>query len=193
MSAEEAQHRVQTALSNFVDDIEKTKLRQMQVPPITFCLTWGTLKCVTFFKDKILSEVFIKKHEKKILNCFTLQRSMHFCAAECCSDSKASMNSVHSCVESCQRDITRAQEYVQSELAQFQDRLQRGVLLCQDRIKEKVGPNPSETEMKRFRGEFEECAVKCVDHHIGQLPTLMDKIKKGLNSWFEAVPNTFSI
>lgn len=31
MSAEEAQHRVQTALSDFVDDIEKSKLRQMQV------------------------------------------------------------------------------------------------------------------------------------------------------------------
>ena len=29
--AEEAQRRVETALSNFVDEVEKTHLRQMQV------------------------------------------------------------------------------------------------------------------------------------------------------------------
>ena len=31
MSAEEAQQRVEKALSDFVDDIEKSNLRQMQV------------------------------------------------------------------------------------------------------------------------------------------------------------------
>lgn len=66
-------------------------------------------------------------------------------------------------------------------MGQFQERLQRGVLLCQDRIKEKVGPNPTEADMKRYRNEFEDCAVECVNHHISQLPSLMEKIKKGLN------------
>ena len=77
--------------------------------------------------------------------------------------------------------MQQAQNFVQSELGQFQERLQRGVMLCQDRIKEKVGANPTDADMKRFRGEFEACAVKCVDHHIDQLPSLKDKIKKGLN------------
>lgn len=105
---------------------------------------------------------------------------MHLCAADCCSDSKASMSSVHACVERCTRDVNNAQNYVQNEMGQFQERLQRGVLSCQDKIKEKVGPSPTEAEMKRFRAEFEDCAVECVDYHIKQLPTLMEKIKKGL-------------
>jgi hypothetical protein len=74
-----------------------------------------------------------------------------------------------------------AQNFVQNEMGQFQERLQRGVLLCQDKIKEKVGPSPSERDMKRFRAEFESCAVDCVNYHINQLPSLMQKIKKGLD------------
>ena len=109
------------------------------------------------------------------------QRSMHLCAAECCSDSKASMTSVHACVEHCTRDVNTAQNYVQNEMGQFQERLQRGVLLCQDKIKEKVGPSPTEADMKRYRAEFETCAIDCVNHHISQLPSLMQKIKKGLD------------
>lgn len=106
---------------------------------------------------------------------------MHLCAAECAADSFSSMNSVQQCVEHCTRDVNRGQNYVQNELSQFQDRLQRGVMLCQDKVKEKVGANPSEAEMRRHRAEFETCAVDCVNHHINQLPNLMEKIKKGLN------------
>lgn len=91
------------------------------------------------------------------------------------------MNSVHQCVEHCTRDVNQAQNYVQNEMGQFQERLQRGVLLCQDKIKEKVGPSPTESDMKRYRAEFEDCAVDCVNHHINQLPSLMAKIKKGLD------------
>ena len=106
---------------------------------------------------------------------------MHLCAASCCQDSTASMNSVHACVENCTRAVNVAQNFVQNEMGQFQERLQRGVLLCQDKIKEKVGPSPTEGDMKRYRAEFESCAVDCVNYHINQLPNLMQKIKKGLN------------
>lgn len=106
---------------------------------------------------------------------------MHLCAADCCSDAKASMNSVHACVEHCARDLNKAQNFVQNELGQFQERLQRGVLLCQDKIKEKVGPNPTEADMKRYRAEFESCAVDCVNYHVNQLPSLKQKIKAGLD------------
>jgi len=135
--AEEAQTRIQNALSKFVDEIDKSHLRGMQ-------------------------------------------RSMHLCSADCCTDSTSSMESVHQCVENCTRRLSQSQNYVQNELGQFQERLQRGILLCQDRIKEKVGPNPNEAELKHYKNEFESCAVQCVDYHINQLPSLMQKITKNL-------------
>jgi hypothetical protein len=106
---------------------------------------------------------------------------MHTCAATCCADQIASIDQVQRCVENCSRDMTQAQNLVQNELGQFQERLQRGVLLCQDRIKEKVGPNPTEAEFRRYKGEFENCAVESVNYHLGQLPSLMEKLKKALN------------
>lgn len=106
---------------------------------------------------------------------------MHLCAAECTADTVSSMNSVHQCVEHCARDLNRGQNYVQNELSQFQERLQRGVMMCQDKVKEKVSANPTEAEMKRHRSDFESCAVDVVNHHINQLPSLMEKIKKGLS------------
>ena len=93
------------------------------------------------------------------------------------------MESVHQCVENCTRQLSQSQNYVQNELSQFQERLQRGILLCQDRIKEKVGPNPGEAELRHYKNEFESCAVQCVDYHINQLPSLMQKITKNLEHW----------
>lgn len=42
----------------------------------------------------------------------------------------------------------------------MQGRLQRCVMDCNDGIKDKMPPNPSETEVAKFTSEFERCAVK---------------------------------
>lgn len=91
------------------------------------------------------------------------------------------MDQVMQCVERCSRDLSRGQNYVQNELTQFQERLQRGVLMCQDRVRESMSGNPTDSELRRHKADFEACAVACVDHHIGQLPSLMEKVKKNLN------------
>lgn len=106
---------------------------------------------------------------------------MHTCAAECCTDRTSSMDQVHRCVESCTGSVTRAQNFVQNELNQFQERLQRGILSCQDKVKEKMSANPSDAEVRRYQSEFESCAVACVNQHIEKLPSLMDKIKSALH------------
>ena len=45
---------------------------------------------------------------------------------------------VQRCVERCSGPAQRAQQYVQSELEQFQNSLGRCVQMCQDDIKDKV-------------------------------------------------------
>lgn len=56
---------------------------------------------------------------------------MHLCAAKCCQDMNASIDSVQRCVDRCSAPLTRAQNYVQNELGEFQGRLQRCVMVSQ--------------------------------------------------------------
>ena len=108
--AEAAQNRVQSAMKDFINNIDRTKLRPIQ------------------------------KH-------------MYICNAECMDDPSASMEEVSKkeyfrmniiflkvqrCVERCSGPAQRAQQYVQSELEQFQNSLGRCVQMCQDEIKDKV-------------------------------------------------------
>lgn len=54
---------------------------------------------------------------------------MHLCAAKCCQDSTSSVDSVQRCVDRCSAPMTKAQNYVQYELGEFQGRLQRCVMV----------------------------------------------------------------
>ena len=51
------------------------------------------------------------------------------------------------CVSSCSGGVEKAQRYVQSELERVQGRLQRCVMDCNDSVKDKMPPNPNETEI----------------------------------------------
>ena len=86
------------------------------------------------------------------------------------------------CVERCSTPAQRSQNYVQSELEQFQASLSRCVQLCQDDIKDKVGVNTPESELSKYRREFESCAITCCDKNILKLPNLLTKIKETLDS-----------
>lgn len=50
--------------------------------------------------------------------------------------------------------------YVQSELERVQGRLQRCVMDCNDSIKDKMPPNPTEDQVAKYTDQFERCAIK---------------------------------
>ena len=52
---------------------------------------------------------------------------------------------------------------------------------CNDNIKDKMGPNPTQTEVDRYSEEFEKCATKCVDSYCELLPSLEKNMKKVLS------------
>ena len=101
-----------------------------------------------------------------------MEREMHLCAAECCSDDLTSINEVMACKERCEAPLMRAQKYVQSELERYQESLQRCVLSCQDDIKDKVTPNTSEADIEKYKREFDVCGIKCCDTSVAKLPSL---------------------
>uniref|UniRef100_A0A6A7G566 Protein FAM136A-like isoform X2 n=1 Tax=Hirondellea gigas TaxID=1518452 RepID=A0A6A7G566_9CRUS len=105
-----------------------------------------------------------------------IQRDMHRCAAECCDQKEPSVDQVHSCIERCSAPLHGAQSYVQNELQQFQERLQRCVLMCQDRVKDRVTANTSEAQVNVYKAEFEACAMSCVDDHIQLMPSTKRRI-----------------
>ncbi|KAL1461019.1 hypothetical protein WDU94_012952 [Cyamophila willieti] len=110
-----------------------------------------------------------------------MQADMHRCSVKCCENKDATMEGVQQCLEVCSSPFMRAQKYLQMEFEQYQTRLQRCVLECNDEIKDKMGPNPKQSDMDGYTRQFESCAEKCVDKHISLLPTLFKKIKQYLS------------
>ncbi|XP_054715929.1 protein FAM136A-like [Uloborus diversus] len=111
-----------------------------------------------------------------------MQGNMHKCAANCCDNPSASMEEVHRCIESCSSTITDAQNFLQNELTNYQDRIQRCVMQCQDNIRDKITASTTEAEVSGFKKDFEQCVVKCADTHIALIPSMLKRIKDVLFS-----------
>ncbi|CAO1313745.1 unnamed protein product [Diamesa serratosioi] len=119
-----------------------------------------------------------------------MQADMHLCASNCCQDSTSSMDAVQGCVERCSNPVNRAQRYVQNELERFQGKLQRCVMDCNDKVKDKMpGGNPSESDIAKYTAEFERCAIKCVDNNVEILPSLFKTIKSVLARGPNSIPD----
>lgn len=80
--------------------------------------------------------------------------------------------------------------YVQNELERFQGKLQRCVMDCNDKVKDKMpGGNPSESDIAKYTAEFERCAIKCVDNNVEILPSLFKTIKSVLARGPNSIPD----
>ncbi|XP_015790437.1 protein FAM136A [Tetranychus urticae] len=121
---------------------------------------------------KDLIEKIDKDHLRKI------QGEMHRCAAKCCDQTDLSLNEVHNCISKCSSEVSKAQNYMSNELANFQNRLERCAMQCQDDIRDKIGPNASEGDVDKFRNKYEDCIVKCADSHVKLLPTMLKRMKE---------------
>lgn len=184
--------RVEQEMTSLVDNLDRSYLRKMQVSSLNwlFRVDW---KCLSI------------NH----ISSYAFQAQMHNCAAKCCNDEGASMESVQRCVENCSQPVNKAQRYVQTELERLiftlqsskfpvhnyfsffrvQGKLQRCVMDCNDSIKDKMGPNPTETEISKYTNEFERCAIKCVDSQVDALPSLFKSIKAVLSRGPNSIPD----
>lgn len=107
---------------------------------------------------------------------------MHRCAAACCDDMNSSKESVQNCVKNCQSDVVAAQNYVQRELSNFENKLQRCAMDCQDKVREKVTPDTKPDQMEKFGKLFEDCAFNCVDSHVHSMSSLTTRMKNSLKA-----------
>lgn len=75
---------------------------------------------------------------------------MHRCAATCCENKTYSIEKVNVCVENCASKLNWAQSFLQKELGEIQNRIQRCVMNCRDDITLKLtSDHPSQAEVRR--------------------------------------------
>ncbi|XP_014672247.1 PREDICTED: protein FAM136A-like [Priapulus caudatus] len=109
-----------------------------------------------------------------------MQGDMYRCSTACCDDKGRNMDQVQKCVDRCSKPIYQAQNFIQGEIQNYQDRLQRCALKCQDDTRDQVTPSTSEAEMARLKDKMEGCVVRCADEHIQLVPALMKRIQEVL-------------
>lgn len=82
----------------------------------------------------------------------------------------------------CQRPIMAAQQVLYGELQDFQERMQRCLIRCQDRAQESLpaGRAPSESDMKKAQEQLLACMEGCGKEFSGGVPKLRANIEAGL-------------
>ncbi|XP_045188531.1 protein FAM136A-like [Mercenaria mercenaria] len=118
--------------------------------------------------------------DKEVLR--KMQGDMHRCSANCCDNKTAGIDDVQKCIENCAGPLTRAQNFMQQEVENFQNRLNRCAMDCQDKVRDKMTTNISETQRLQLGQEMESCVKKCADDHIRKLPELSKKLKSNISS-----------
>ncbi|CAI9770924.1 unnamed protein product [Fraxinus pennsylvanica] len=106
---------------------------------------------------------------------FTLQQAYFKCAYEC-FDRRRKQDEINNCVEHCTVPVLTAQNLVESEMAKFQEKLNRSLMVCQDKFESaKVQQNRSDA-MK----DLESCVDQSIQDSIKMLPHLVGRLKTSL-------------
>lgn len=60
---------------------------------------------------------------------------------------------------------------------------------CNDDIKGIMPADPTDAEIDKYTGQFERCAVKCIDKHVDLIPNLLKTIKSVLSKGPNKIPD----
>ncbi|KAE8077070.1 hypothetical protein FH972_015673 [Carpinus fangiana] len=102
---------------------------------------------------------------------FTLQQAYFKCAYEC-FDRRRSHDEISNCVENCSVPVVRSQQMVENEMAKFQERMNRSLMVCQDRYESaKLQKQPGALN------DLESCVDQSTQDCIKTLPHLAGKLK----------------
>ncbi|EDV22711.1 uncharacterized protein TRIADDRAFT_58554 [Trichoplax adhaerens] len=136
---------------------------------------WLMMESVASRASAALEEV-VKEVEDRYIR--KLQGKAYRCCAACCENKSLTGHLVQDCVTNCVSDVNRAQEICNQEFGNFQERLNRCALDCQDKIKDKMSSNMNDVEMSKLTKQMEQCFSECVDTRI----KLLAKMRKRLAS-----------
>lgn len=100
--------------------------------------------------------------------------------AECYGNKSASADEVEGCAQNCSNTMRHVQSIVQNELNQFQGRIERCTMQCQDEANGAVSYGGSTPEAAQ--AAMLKCATKCVDTHVAMLRSIQAKLERDIDS-----------
>merc|ERR1712183_324926 len=107
--------------------------------------------------------------------------------ADCFENDEYTTEQVQSCVSQTQQPITAVSNIVKNELEEFQKRLQRCLMTCQDNAK--VAIQSKVSERAQVEMSFGNCMVSCSDKHYELMPMMkeriVDQIKQNIHQCFD--------
>lgn len=115
-----------------------------------------------------------------------ISRNSYACILKCHDDAgtRGTSEQLQHCAQNCQRNFQMSQSIMQQEVNQFQERLNRSMMQCQDEARDLMTPdiqsNPN--QMRKIEDKIVKCMSKTVDHHIGLLKPLKKRIADQLKS-----------
>ena len=112
-----------------------------------------------------------------------MQRQAYLKMASCFESNTASARQTQSCTDQASHGMKQAQNIIQNEMNQFQNRLQRCSMACQDEVNDQMkytsgGPGV-EAEAQKI---MLRCASNCVDKHLEFLQAIEHKLEKDLDN-----------
>ncbi|KAI4387285.1 hypothetical protein MLD38_005128 [Melastoma candidum] len=106
---------------------------------------------------------------------FNLQKAYFKCAYECFDRSRR-QEEISNCVEHCTVPVVSAQQLFENEMAKLQERLNRSLTVCQDKLE----AGKLQAAKGNLLKDFESCVERTIDEHIKLLPHLKNRLKSSL-------------
>ncbi|MQL68828.1 hypothetical protein Taro_001114 [Colocasia esculenta] len=101
-----------------------------------------------------------------------LQQAYFKCAYDC-FDRRRRQEDINNCVEHCSVPVLNANNLVETEMAKFQERMQRALMVCQDRFEEAKLQKIKTSAMI----DLESCVDHAIQDSIQTLPRIVDRLK----------------
>lgn len=89
------------------------------------------------------------------------------------------MEDVQRCAHQTQAPLQHADQFLQNEMAQMQNRLQRCSMACQDEVQDRF-PNATQPH-PQAEAFAEKCLISCVDKHMAMLKSMKYNIETKLD------------
>ncbi|KAF8103987.1 hypothetical protein N665_0181s0010 [Sinapis alba] len=103
---------------------------------------------------------------------FTLQQAYFKCAYEC-FDRSRKQEEIANCVEHCSVPVVKSQQYFEGEMAQFQERMNRSLMVCQDKYEaSKLHKNRVDATK-----DMEGCVNQSIEESLNTLPHIVQRMK----------------
>jgi membrane-associated HD superfamily phosphohydrolase len=115
-----------------------------------------------------------------------MARKSYACILHCYDDNtNATPQLIDECSRHCQREIQSAQNYIQSEVSQFQARLNRSLMNCNDSFSASITPDiqADPKKIKKLEGNLLQCISSVVDNQIELIKPLKNRIEAQLSKF----------